>query len=126
MYRESYRNIKLYYLESGYNWCKRKFKNGKVNGKIEPIIEWSGASYDWENSYELDIEKLMLAVVEIICYAGRCHKPHIINLDNIKKILSENSIEDLVKDLEEEEKAEFLYELNLVLNNQELEDEESS
>lgn len=31
-----------------------------------------------------------------------------------------------MKDLEEEEKAEFLYELNLVLNNQELEDEESS
>lgn len=122
MCRESYKNIKLYYLESGYDWCRRKFKNGKVNGKSEPIIEWSGASYDWENAYELDIEKLMLSVVEIICYAGRCSKPHIINLENIKRILSNNSIDDLVKDLEKEEKEEFLYDLHLVLNNREIEE----
>ncbi|HDR0967798.1 TPA: hypothetical protein RVS92_001338 [Pasteurella multocida] len=120
MDRESYKNIKAYYLESGYDWCKRKFYHGEVHREVEPSLEWSGANYDWENAYDSTIEKLMLFTVEIICNAGRFKDVHIFLLDNIQKILSEHDLNHLLKDLGKEEREDFLYDLNLVLNNREI------
>ena len=40
---------------------------------------------------------------------------------DIDKILSQNRLDDLISILEEEERQDFLYDLNLVLNNREIE-----
>lgn len=64
----------------------------------------------------------MLFTVESICNAGRCKDVHVFLLDSIRNILSQHSLEELLKDLEEDEKNEFIYDLNLVLNNREIEE----
>ncbi|MGX2951662.1 hypothetical protein ACWIUA_12320, partial [Ursidibacter sp. B-7004-1] len=84
--------------------------------------EWGGALYSFENSFNTPIENLMLYVIYIILRAGRNPYGHKITLQDIDKILSENDIDELVSVLGEEEKKEFLYDLNLVLNNREIEE----
>lgn len=77
----------------------------KVNG---------GALDSFEGSFNLPIENIILR-------AGRSPYGHRLALQDIDRILFENSIDELVSVLEEEKK-EFLYDLNLVLNNREIEE----
>ncbi|QPB41638.1 hypothetical protein [Rodentibacter haemolyticus] len=78
----------------------------KVNG---------GALDTYEGTFEKTIENLM---IYIILRAGRNPYGHKIALNDIDKILSEHSLNELIACLEEE-KQEFLYDLNLVLNKKE-------
>lgn len=80
-----------------------------------------GALYSFDGSFNTTIEILMLYVIYIILAAGRNPYGHKAILNDIDNILSQNRLEELISILEEEEKEEFLYDLNLVLNNREIE-----
>ncbi len=81
-----------------------------------------GALNSFDGNFKLPIENLMLYVIYIILRAGRNPYGHKVILNDIDKILAKNNLNDLISVLEEEEKQEFLYDLNLVLNNRELEE----
>ena len=62
----------------------------------------------------------MLYVIYIILTAGRNPCGHKVILSDIDKILSQNRLDDLISMLKEE-RQDFLYDLNLVLNNRDIE-----
>lgn len=62
----------------------------------------------------------MLSVIYIVLNGARHTYSHTLVMNDIDKILSDNNLDDLISVLEEE-KQEFLYDLNLVLNNREIE-----
>ncbi|WGE34825.1 MULTISPECIES: hypothetical protein [Actinobacillus] len=122
MDRISYKELKQWFFEDAYLWCQRKFKNGKINKWIENETEWGGALYSFENSFDMPIENLMLYTIGIITDSGRDKIYHSNLMKVIDDILKNNDIEILISCLEEEEKRDFLYDLNLVLNNREIEE----
>ncbi|WP_143541473.1 hypothetical protein [Rodentibacter genomosp. 1] len=78
-----------------------------------------GALDTYENSFEKPIENLM---IYIILRSGRNPYSHNLVLNDIYKILSKYELNKLLLELEEEEKQDFLYDLDLVLNNREIEE----
>ena len=88
-----------------------------INGVMMKVMNGE-ARY---SSFNTDIENLMLYVIYIILTAGRNPCGHKVILSDIDKILSQNRLDDLISILEEEERQDFLYDLNLVLNNREIE-----
>ena len=67
--------------------------------------------------FELPIEKLMLYVIAITGLSGRNKLAHYSIMSDIEDILSLNSLNDLIMDLEDVERDEFLRDLNIVMNN---------
>lgn len=122
MKRINYETLKKWFFEDAYQWCQEKFENGKIGKWHQSFTEWGGALDSFEGHFDLPIENLMLNVIYIIVNAGRHEVSHDIVLSEIDDILSKNSLNDLISGLEEEEKQEFLYDLNLVLNNREIEE----
>ena len=120
--RVSYTELKQWFLEDAYQWCQEKFENGKINKWVNGESEWGGALYSFENSFDTPIENLMLYTISAITDAGR-DKIYYGNLMRfIDDILENNELKNLIVCLDEEEKKEFLYDLNLVLNNREIEE----
>lgn len=117
MERVNYKTLKQWFFEDAFQWCQEKFEKGKINKWSVDESEW-GALDSFEGSFNLPIENIMLY---IILRAGRNPYGHRLALQDIDRILFENSIDELVSVLEEEKK-EFLYDLNLVLNNREIEE----
>ncbi len=118
--RETYSNIKQYFLNYAFNACAAKFCYGAVQKWSEDETEYGYADYNFEHSFDLPIENLMWYVISIIADAGRTPHHHLILLQDIHHILKKHDLNELTNDLDEEEKEEFLYELNLVLNNSKL------
>ncbi|OOF55749.1 hypothetical protein BKK56_05905 [Rodentibacter genomosp. 2] len=120
MNRVSYKELKQWFFEDAYLWCQRKFENGKVYQWGNSESEW-GALDTYENSFEKPIENLMIYVIYIILRSGRNPYSHNLVLNDIYKILSKYELNKLLLELEEE-KQDFLYDLDLVLNNREIEE----
>lgn len=114
--REKYDDIRSSFLFLGYAYCKHKFTNGVIYSWDERESEWGVALEDSESSYELPIEKLMLYVVAAILFAGRNIVVHKYLLNKIREILQSNKIDDLISILDADEKEDFLYDLNDILN----------
>lgn len=81
-----------------------------------------GALYSFENSFDTSIENLMLYTIAVITDSGRDKIYHTNLMRVIDRILEENELKNLIVCLGEEERKEFLYDLNLVLNNREIEE----
>ena len=79
--------------------------------------EWGVALDTYENAFQLPIEKLMLYVIAITGLSGRNKLAHYSIMSDIEDILSLNSLNDLIMDLEDVERDEFLRDLNIVMNN---------
>ena len=122
MNRVDYKTLKQWFLDDAYIWCQRKFYNGTIHKwSHDESDEWGGALHSFDGRFNTDIENLMLYVIYIILTAGRNPCGHKVILSDIDKILSQNRLDDLIFILEEEERQDFLYDLNLVLNNREIE-----
>ena len=76
----------------------------------------SSFRYVWK-CFQLPIEKLMLYVIAITGLSGRNKLAHYSIMSDIEDILSLNSLNDLIMDLEDVERDEFLRDLNIVMNN---------
>ncbi len=121
--RVNYETLKQWFFDDAYIWCQRKFTEGKIKNWHEEFNEWGGALDSFDGHFELPIEKLMLNVIFIITNGARRILSHQIVFNEIQEILLNHDLDDLISCLEEEEKENFLYDLNLVLNNREIEEQ---
>lgn len=80
-----------------------------------------GALDSFSGNFELPIENLMIDVIFLIMNGGRLKISHQIVFNRVSNTLLKYDLSNLVSCLEEE-KEEFLYDLNLVLNNKEIEE----
>ncbi|MDK4575516.1 hypothetical protein, partial [Kingella kingae] len=119
--RTTYDELKKDFLASAFGACRAKFHRGQVDGWMEHESEWGYASYDFESGFHLPIEKLMIHVINTITNAGRIAETHRFHLCEINNILSKYATEELFADLNDEEKEDFLYDLEIILDNQLLE-----
>ncbi|MGP9434756.1 hypothetical protein ACT3RR_04915 [Ewingella sp. AOP8-B2-18] len=115
--RIDYQEIKLSFLESCYSCCRHKLKDinrgGLGWGKGEHEIGY--AYYQFETAYELPVEKLMLEVVTLILWAGRCpEQSEMLHRKEIKQILSTHSLDELTKNLSEEEREDIFFDMKLL------------
>lgn len=122
MSRVNYKTLKQWFFDDAYLWCQRKFESGKITKWNKDFSEWGGALDSFDGNFDLPIENLMLSVIYIILNGARHTYSHTLVMNDIDKILSDNNLDDLISVLEEEERQEFLYDLNLVLNNREIEE----
>lgn len=115
--RVSYNDIKDSFLRCYYTLCKSKIDdmNRGRDGWDNDESERGYAYYQYENAYDLPIENLMLEVFTLIMMAGRGPAHVEKNFRrSIKEILSKNSLDELLNDIDEEEKADLLYDMSLL------------
>lgn len=115
--RTPYHTIKIWYLQSAYEYSRTKFTDGFIHEWDEKESEWAEPSDSFEGSFDRPIEILMLKVVDITCEAGRNPIAHEYLLNEIHTLLKEHKLDELLKPLGKREKAEFLQDLNRVLQN---------
>lgn len=115
--RTTYKELKRWFFEEAYRWCQSKFRYGHVHLWGDDESEWGGALDTYGETFEYIIENLMVDVIFIITNVARHELAHHIVFKRIQLILLENKLEDLLHCLSDDEKREFLYDLDLVLNN---------
>jgi hypothetical protein len=78
--------------------------------------EYEGAyAYDqYDDAFQTPIESLMLEVLTTIMIAGRHEQAQTYHKDRIEKILCENSLEELKKQMSDDEKHELLHDLKIL------------
>ena len=89
--RTTYSFLKSIFFQDAFSWCQEKFKGGYIH-------DWSINENEWGLS-------------------GRNKLAHYSIMSDIEDILSLNSLNDLIMDLEDVERDEFLRDLNIVMNN---------
>ena len=129
MKRENlYSSIKLDYFESALDFCRFQFDDGLVKSWKYDGSEY-GFAIDSISGFNHPLEQLMFMVIIAIENAGRHVPTHKWALENIKNIINDNTLNVLINYLTPEERQYedegygFLYDLNLVLDNQKLERE---
>ena len=134
--RIKYQDIKIWYLYSAYeNILDQKFayrdnlENPKFSSRDNFIQEWEEnnesewgyAYYDWETNFDRPIEYIMFYTIGVISRCGGNNIAQDFFLKKIKSFLEENNLQKITSDFTNEEREEFLSDLKLVLNNQEIE-----
>ena len=115
--RITYYELKAEFLDCFYSCCRSKLDTYKKTGEKWGYSgeEIAYAYYQYENAFERPIENLMLNVLTLILKAGRGLKDVESNLRKfITDILTENSLEELIKDIGEDEKKDLLYDMQLL------------
>ena len=109
--RTNYSFLKSIFFQDAFSWCQEKFNGGYIHDWTINENEWGAALDTYENAFQLPIEKLMLYVIAITGLSGRN------KISDIEEILSLNNLNDLITDLEDMERDEFLRDLSIVMNN---------
>ena len=120
-----YSNIKLSYFDSALFYCRSKFKDSYIEKWNIGNESEFGFAFDDMPNFKHPLENLMLIVIVVIQNSGRYSLTHTSCLENIKKTITEYTLEKLTADLLPEEREDefgFLYDLNLILENQKLEE----
>ena len=110
----SYEEIRRYFLDCFYENRRQLIKNSQ-NQKLSPVDqleEVSYAYYQWENAYDLPVEKLMRDVLTLIMLAG-CDA--VVFVDYLQKairdILDRHTLDELLQEIDEDSKSELVYDL---------------
>lgn len=111
--RESYKNIKIWFLENAYISCQNEYR--KKIPFNDNVSEWGYALDAFLDVYRLPIENLMLYVVYATSNCRRNEFVHNNIINNILSILEDNTKNELFDELHSDEKDEFLYDLNTIL-----------
>ncbi|MBV7433788.1 hypothetical protein KRX19_02020 [Cardiobacteriaceae bacterium TAE3-ERU3] len=133
--RIKYQDIKIWYLHSAYeNILDHKFayrdnlsdpkfssRDNFIQEWKENEDEWGYAYYDWETNFDCPIEYFMFYVISLITNCAKGQVAHDFFMKKIKSFLDENDLQKMISDFTSEEREEFLSDLKLVLNNQEIE-----
>lgn len=109
--RVDYYEIKKDFLECCYDGCRQKLKNiARGTSGVPKEEDGIGyASYQYEGVYQLPIEQLMLAVINLILMAARGPEHvEMYHRKEIKQILSAHPLDELIKELGEEEREDLL------------------
>ncbi|WP_127960428.1 hypothetical protein [Serratia microhaemolytica] len=115
--RAGYQEIKTSLLELYYIYCQQKFDSTGRNMSIwlKDESEIGYAYGEFCDSYDLPIENIMLEVLSLILRAGRGpEKAEQYHYNRIAEILSEHSLDDLIADIDEEERKDLLYDMKLL------------
>ncbi|WNJ81256.1 hypothetical protein RJE46_08525 [Cedecea neteri] len=115
--RASFQEIKTSLLELYYVYCQQKFDftGGGASIWLKDESEIGYAYGEFCDSYDLPIEKIMLEVLSLILRAGRGpDKAEQHHYSRIAEILSEHSLDDLMADIDEEERKDLLYDMKLL------------
>lgn len=115
--RTNYSFLKSIFFQDAFSWCQDKFNGGYIHDWTINENEWGAALDTYENAFQLPIEKLMLYVIAITGLSGRNKIAHYSIISDIEEILSLNNLNDLITDLEDMERDEFLRDLSIVMNN---------
>ncbi|MFC0229131.1 hypothetical protein [Serratia aquatilis] len=110
-YRVDYYEIKKDFLECCYDGCRQKLKNiARGTSGVPQDDDGVGyASYQYEEVYQLPIEQLMLAVINLILMAARGPEHvEMFHRKKIKQILSAHPLDELLKELGGEEREDLL------------------
>ncbi|CFR07691.1 Uncharacterised protein [Yersinia frederiksenii] len=118
--RIGYQEIRMSLLELYYIYCQQKF--GSIGSNSSDMDTWlkdeSEIGYAYEEfceSYDLPIENIMLEVLSLILRAGRGpEKAEQYHYNRIAEILSKHSLDDLMTDIDEEERKDLLYDMKLL------------
>ncbi|MGL4859076.1 MAG: hypothetical protein ACRC5A_04930 [Enterobacteriaceae bacterium] len=115
--RIDYQEIRSSFLDCYYYYCRNVLNSMNKNGRgWEENEHEIGYAYDqFENSYELPIENLMLHVLNLILSANRFGKTfEDYHRTQIANILSVHSLDELIADISEDEKNDLLYDMKLL------------
>ncbi|PAA98150.1 hypothetical protein [Serratia fonticola] len=115
--RVDYQEIKISLLELYYIYCQRKFRstNSDKDMWLKDESEIGYAYGEFCDSYNLPIENIMLEVLALILRAGRGpEKAERHHCNRIAEILSNHSLDELIKDIDEEERNDLLYDMKLL------------
>lgn len=110
----SYDEIRRYFLDCFYENRRQLIKHSQ-NQTLPPVDqlkEVSYAYYQWENAYDLPVEKLMLDVLALIMLAG-CDAAVFVDYlqKNILDILDRYTLDELLQEIDEDSKSELVYDL---------------
>ncbi|WP_239384284.1 Imm2 family immunity protein [Delftia tsuruhatensis] len=111
--RLSYGEMRNYFLSCYYEYCRLKLRdcNEWVAGESE-----AGYAYgEFENSFEIPIEKLMLEVLALIMLAGRSSEEiKNFHLNSIANILKSMDLASVLQELPADEKDELVTDLKIL------------
>ena len=111
--RVTYEVIRQWIFNCYYTLCRSKVQS--TEGWSAGESERGYAYYNLETAFDLPIERLMLLVLMLILDARRSPENVQINTYSaIDDILKNNDFEQMVAELPEDEKKEFLYDCKLV------------
>lgn len=114
--RAAYYEIRIYYLNCIHNMCISTLKGGNRPSSLPRYNSIASASIEYQYAYDLPIEQLMLSVVELILNIGMdSHDASIpVFREEINKTIKEYTLDDLLSNIPNEEKYEFLSDLVLL------------
>lgn len=108
--RVTYAEIKDMFLDVYYRTCRNHYNDD--NWPTDSILSF--VYHEFSDSYELDIENLMLNVIGLVLVNGR-YKNIVDYMQNeVKEVLSKHSLAQLLIDIPNDEANEFLYDLEMV------------
>ncbi len=116
--RRPYKLIRWCFLDCCYIYCAGKIhgrSHGQGGGWVKNESEYSYAYSQEEYAYSRPIEKLMLEVISIILNAGRdpeTVEPY--HRRKIASILEKHDLQDMLKELPDNERCEFEHDLRLL------------
>ncbi|ATX62767.1 hypothetical protein [Yersinia hibernica] len=115
--RIGYQEIKMSLLELYYIYCQQKFGSNSrdVDTWLKDESEIGYAYGEFCESYDLPIENIMLEVLSLILRAGRGpEKAEQYHYNRIAEILSKHNLDELMTDIDEEERKDLLYDMKLL------------
>ncbi|MEQ9877663.1 hypothetical protein ABRP92_06685 [Pectobacterium aroidearum] len=114
---QEYDDIKNNFAHACYAYC-RNMVNHSTEGNNDSDMNFpeQGFAYDaLEGSFSEPIENLMLEVITIIFMGGRCTpKTESYHKEKVLDILQENNLEEMVKNLSEDDKKALLYDMQIL------------
>jgi hypothetical protein len=106
--RVTYYEMRSWLLDCYYDYCRSKVRHGR--GWVDGEYEFAYAYDEFRTSFSSVIESLMLEVLTLVLAAGRgvgidFHR------ENINSILQGVDIYDLVAELQDDERSDFMIDL---------------
>lgn len=115
--RIGYQEIKMSLLELYYIYCQQKIGSNSrdMDTWLKDESEIGYAYGEFCESYDLPIENIMLDVLSLILRAGRGpEKAEQYHYNRIAEILSKHNLDELMTDIDEEERKDLLYDMKLL------------
>lgn len=97
-------------MEAYFDFCRDR---GVVLGRPHAEI-LGGVSYEYEGAFERPVERLMLEVVCMVLNGGWYQQPMNYHREQIQKIVADDSLENLLADVPQEEAETFRHDLKIL------------
>jgi|GEM_PF-649548 len=110
--RVPYGEIRAWFLNCYYVYCQDKIAAGRGWAERELEINWAYNEFD--NAFQLPIENLMVEALTLILEGGRLPDTEAYHRNRIANILEQNNLEDMMREISEDEAHELRYDLKIL------------